>query len=488
MVEPVDVRLARPFGGPEPGAVPAAPVDPAGAAVLADLAAALPADRVLTDPGTVAPYVHDEAEWADHGRPLAVVRPRSTAEVAAVVTVCAAARVPVVTRGAGTGLSGGANAVDGCVVLCTERMREIVEIDPGERLAVVQPGVVNDDLRAAVAAHGLWYPPDPASAPWSTIGGNVATNAGGLCCVKYGVTRDYVLALEVVTASGDVVRLGRRTAKGVAGYDLAGLMVGSEGTLGVITEITVKLRPLRTTPPRTVVGFFDTLADCGAAVAAVTVRGLQPAAFELIDRHCLHAVNEWRRAGLPEDAAALLLAQTDLPEPAASAEAEAIHAEFVAAGARDAMMSTDPVEAEALFDARRLAYPAVEQRGDAVLTEDVCLPRGRLAEMLGRVEEIATRHRTLVANIAHAGDGNLHPLIIVPHGDPAAKARAQAAFDEIVAAAIELGGTVTGEHGVGLLKRSGMRRELGPGALAMQRAIKAALDPHDILNPGKVIG
>ena len=255
------------------------------------------------------------------------------------------------------GLSGGANAVEGGIVLTTERMRRIVEIDAAERLAVVQPGVVNDVLRAAVAEHGLWYPPDPASAPWSTIGGNVATNAGGLCCVKYGVTRDYVLALEVVTASGEVVRLGRRTAKGVAGYDLVGLMVGSEGTLGVITEVTVRLRPARPAASRTVVGFFDTLAACGAAVAGVTAPGLQPAEFELIDRHCLRAVNEWKHAGFPEDAAALLLARTDLPEPAGGQEAEAILAEFEAAGAREAVVSTDPVEAEALFDARRLAYP-----------------------------------------------------------------------------------------------------------------------------------
>src|SRR5690606_27126611 len=234
-------------------AVPA-PADP----LVADLRAALPADRVLVDPDVVAPYLHDEAEWAAYGRAAAVVRPRATAEVAAVVAACDRHVRPLVPRGGGTGLSGGANAVDGCVVLSTERMREIVEIDEAERLAVVQPGVVNDDLRAAAAERGLWYPPDPASAPWSTIGGNVATNAGGLCCVKYGVTRDYVLALEVVTAAGDVVRVGRRTAKGVAGYDLAGLMVGSEGTLGVITEVTVRLRPLRTAVPRTVVGFFDT--------------------------------------------------------------------------------------------------------------------------------------------------------------------------------------------------------------------------------------
>jgi glycolate oxidase len=202
----------------------------------------------------------------------------------------------------------------------------------------------------------------------------------------------------------------------------------------------------------------------------------------------LRAVNAWKHAGLPEDVAVLLLAQTDLPAPAAGIEAQAIHAEFVTAGARDALLSTDPVEAEGLFDARRLAYPALEQRGDAILTEDVCLPWGRLAEMLASVEGISARHDTLIANIAHAGDGNLHPLIITPHGDAAAKARAQAAFDEIVDAALESGGTVTGEHGVGLLKRAGMRRELGPAVLAMQRAVKQALDPLDLLNPGKVIG
>ena len=453
------------------------------------LLADLPPDRVVTDLDVLASYSRDTAEWAEAGQAIALVRPVSTAEVAAVVTACAAAGIPIVPRGAGTGLSGGANAVDGCVLLSLERMRTIIEINTAERLAVVQPGVVNDDLRAAAAEQGLWYPPDPASAPWSTIGGNVATNAGGLCCVKYGVTRDYVLALEIVTAAGDVVRVGRRTAKGVAGYDLAGLMVGSEGTLGVITEVTVRLRPMRTTPPRTVVGFFDTLAAAGDAVARVTAAGLQPAAFELIDRACLHAVNAWKHMGLPEDAAALLLAQTDLPEPAGEQEAHAIHACFVAAKASEAVVSTDPVEAEALFDARRLAGPALLwEHDEAALTEDVCLPRGKLAEMLARIEEISAAHDTPIATIAHAGDGNLHPCLIAPKGDDAARGRALAAFDAIIDAALELGGTVTGEHGVGLLKRTGMRREVGPVSLAMQRAIKTALDPQGILNPGKVIG
>lgn len=301
-------------------------------AVLADLRAVLEQSQLVADLGVMEGYRRDEADWAEAGLPLAVARPCNTAEVAGVMRVCARYGVPIVTRGAGTGVSGGANAVDGCVVLCTERMRAIVEINPAERLAVVQPGVVNEDLRTAVAAHGLWYPPDPSSSAMSTIGGNVATNAGGLCCVKYGVTRDYVLALEMVTAAGEVVRLGRRTAKGVAGYDLVGLMVGSEGTLGVITEVTVRLRPARSAPARTVVGFFDTLPACGAAVAAVMERGVEPAIFELMDRHCLAAVNAWKHTGLPQEAAVLLLAQTDLPEPGAQIQAEAIHAEFVAAG------------------------------------------------------------------------------------------------------------------------------------------------------------
>src|SRR5690349_3243528 len=311
-------------------------------AVLADLGAAVEPSQLYTDGDAIESYRHDEADWADFGLPLAVVRPHTTAEVADVVRVCARHGVPIVTRGAGTGVSGAANAVDGCVILCTERMRDIVEINAAERLAVVQPGVVNDDLRAAAAEHGLWYPPDPGSAALSTIGGNVATNAGGLCCVKYGVTRDYVLALEVVTAAGEVVRLGRRTAKGVAGYDLVGLLVGSEGTLGVVTEVTVRLRPARSSPTRTVVGFFDSLPACGAAVAGVTAHGLEPAIFELIDRHCLAAINDWKHMGLPEDAAALLLAQTDVPEPAGEAQAEAIRAEFAAAGATAAALSTAP--------------------------------------------------------------------------------------------------------------------------------------------------
>lgn len=449
------------------------------------LAAGIPAARVITDPEGTARYRQDEAEWAPSGSPLAVVRAQDTAEVRAVVAYCVEHRIPLVPRGAGTGLSGGANAVDGAIVLSLEDMNRVLRIDPAERIAVVQPGVVNDELRAACAAQGLWYPPDPASSPWSTIGGNAATNAGGMCCVKYGVTRDYVLGLEVVNGLGEVTRLGRSTAKGVAGYDLCGLLVGSEGTLGVITEITVKLRPARP-PERTVAGYFDSVVTAGEAVSAVTAAGVVPSALELVDRHCLEAVDAWKNMGLATDADVVLLGRVDTPGAEGDAEAALIRDCFERAGASWAAQSTDQQEADALFEARRLAYPALERLGP-VLTEDVCVPRAAVPEMLARIERAAARHDILVANIAHAGDGNLHPLIITQPGDEAARARAQLAFEDILDDAIALGGTVTGEHGVGLLKMRGMDQEVGPVALAMQRAVKAALDPHGILNPGKVV-
>jgi glycolate oxidase len=452
----------------QPGTA-AARADAAG--LISALGRGLPDGRLVIDADVLAAISHDDAEWAPAGRAVAGVRARTEDEVRHVVRTCAEFGAPVVPRGAGTGLSGGANATDGAVMLDLSRMNQVLEIDPDNMTCVVQPGVVNNDLKAAVAVHGLWYPPDPASAPWSTIGGNVATNAGGLCCLKYGVTRDYVLGLRVVTGAvdngqveyGDAVRLGRRTNKG---------------------EVTLRLRPALTGTPRTVVGAFGELVTAGEAVSLITRRGLAPSVLELLDRTCLTAVEEWKHLGLEADAAALLLARVDTAGDAGDAEADALAAAMTDAGALWAARSTDDTEAEALFDARRLAYPALERLGP-VLTEDVCVPRSAVPAMLARIEAIAARHGVTIATIAHAGDGNLHPLLITPPGDDAARIAAQAAFTEFLDAAIELGGTVSGEHGIGLLKRDGMRRELDPGAIAMQEAVRRALDPLGIFNPGK---
>ena len=454
-------------------------------AVAEAIRAVLPEGRVVSDRDVVRSLSQDQAAWAPVGEAAAVVRAHSTEEVRRVVEVCLRHGVPVVPRGAGTGLSGGANATDGCVVLSLEAMADIVRIDPLERLAVVQAGVVNDDLRAAVAAHGLWYPPDPASSPWSTIGGNVATNAGGVCCVKYGVTREYVLELELVTGSAEVVRIGHRTAKGVAGYDLVGLLVGSEGTLGIVTEITVRLRSLPNAPI-TVAGFFPSLVAAGSAVRAVGTAGIIPAALELMDRYCLEAVDAWKRMGLAAGGEVLLLARIDDAEPTGGALADRIAACFRDNGASWAERSTDPDEADALFAARRLAYPALERLGP-VVTEDVCVPRDHVPAILARIEALANEHGVHIANIAHAGDGNLHPLLICPQdADEAYQRRIQTVFEAILDAALSFGGTITGEHGVGLLKRGGLERELSSSVLEMHRAIKRALDPAGILNRGKI--
>lgn len=449
----------------------------------------LPADRLVLDPEVLASISRDQAPVARVGRASVALRARSEHEVQAAVRICADLGVPVVPRGAGTGLSGGANAVDGCLVLDLCRLDAVVEVDQDNLVCVVQAGVVNDDLKAAVAEHGLWYPPDPASSAWSTIGGNVATNAGGACCLKYGVTRDYVLGVRAVVGGpvgyGTVAELGRRTSKGVAGYDLTALFVGSEGTLGVVTEATLRLRPARSGTPITVVAAFRSLAEAGRAVAAVTAAGLVPAALELIDRTCLAAVEAWKNLGLEPDAAALLLARVDDPGESAGVSASVLVSCLEASEAMWAMRSTDEVEAEALFEARRLAYCAVERLGP-VLSEDVCVPRSRLAEMLLTVEEISARHDVVIATIAHAGDGNLHPLIRLPV-DEVGLDRAMRAFEEILRAALDLGGTVTGEHGIGLLKVPGLVQELTAVSAALQWTVKDALDPLGIFNPNKAL-
>ncbi|HEY1529459.1 MAG TPA: FAD-linked oxidase C-terminal domain-containing protein [Galbitalea sp.] len=444
----------------------------------------LRADQLADDSDTTERYAHDDAEWAPYIAPIAVVFAETTDDVSVVVSTAAKHGVRVVPRGAGTGLSGGANSIENSIVLSLERMTLIVEVNVDERYAIAQAGVINNQLRETVAGYGLWYPPDPASYAISTIGGNAATNAGGICCVKYGVTRDYVLGLTAVLADGEIVRVGRRTAKGVTGYDLTSLLVGSEGTLGIITEVTVKLLPLAGREERAIIGYFPSLGAAGTAVAEVSRAGIIPAALELIDRTCLRAVEEWQHFGLPADADTLLLAKVDETGASGEALADRIATIFADAGGVSVERATDQAEVDRLFLARRLAYPALERLGP-VLTEDICVPRSAVPEMLQRIQSTALAHGVVIANIAHAGDGNLHPLIIAPVGDDEAKARSKQAFDQIVEDCLALGGTVTGEHGVGLLKLAGAREELSPRVVAMHRSIKDALDPAGTLNPGK---
>lgn len=451
---------------------------------ISELCQSLPTGSLITDPDLLMSYAHDEAARAAYEIPAAVARPRKASEVVTIVKFCAERAIPVVPRGAGTGVSGGANALRGSIVVSLEFMDRILNIDANERLAVVQPGVTNSNLQKACAEHGLWYPPDPASAPWCTIGGNVSTNAGGICCVKYGVTRDYVLGMQVVVGRGELVRLGRRTAKSAAGYDLAGLFVGSGGTLGIITEITLRLRSARPAE-RTVVGYFDHVRTAGEAAAAVWSSGVVPSALELVDRYCLQAVDQWKNMGLLDAGNVLLLARTDAPGQIGEAEADRLLQCFDKAGAKWSARSCDEFEAEALFAARRLVYPALQRLG-TVLTEDICVPRMRVPQMLERIERIAADHRIYIANLAHIGDGNMHPMVVIPNDDSSIGERAHSAFEKIIDEAIAIGGTVTGEHGVGLLKMRGLAAEVGSVVLDMHRAIKTALDPAGIFNPTKI--
>jgi glycolate oxidase len=451
----------------------------------AELSAALGEQNVLTDPDVTASYARDQAMLAEAGTPAAVVFARNTADVVAVMQVASRHGVPVVPRGAGSGLAGASNAVDGAITLVMTRMDAVLEVSRADRLAVVQPGVVNKALRDAVAGAGLFYPPDPSSYDWCTIGGNLSQNSGGLCCVKYGVTTDYVLGLEVVLADGRVLRTGRRTVKGVAGYDLARLFVGSEGTLGVITEATLALRPAPQ-PPVTLVATFATTAQTGQVVERVVTGGLVPSLLEVMDNTCICAVDDLLHADLDRDAHALLVAQSDAGGEAAAREIEALAELCREAGAELVHTTDDPAEGDLLLAARRMALPALEQLG-STLIDDVAVPRSRIAAFLDGCDAISAARKLTIGVVGHAGDGNMHPTICFDPTDPGQRERAFSAFDDILELGLSLGGTVTGEHGIGSIKVDWLEREVGPVSLSVHRAIKDALDPQGLLNPGKVL-
>ncbi len=444
---------------------------------------ALPPGCVVVDSDGMSGYRWDRANAPDAGTPLAVVRATSTEDVQQAVRFAAEHRVPVVPRGAGTGLSGGSSAVEGCLVVSTERMREI-EVDAATRTMVVQPGALNAEVKAAAAAHGLWYPPDPSSFEICSIGGNVATNAGGLCCVKYGVTSDYVLGLTVVLADGTTVEVGGPRLKDVAGLPLTKLFVGSEGTLGIVTRIVLRLIPAQRASA-TLVAFFATLDDAAHAVLDIT-RTVRPSMLEFMDRASINAVEDVTKMGLDRDAAALLVMQSDEPEPHALAEVTEMTAHCEAHSATQVFSTDDAETGEQFVVARRMAIPAVEKKG-SLLLEDVGVPLPQLGALVQGIEQIASTHDVTIAVIAHAGDGNTHPLIVLDPMDPEQAARAKTAYGDVMDLAISLGGTITGEHGVGRLKKDWLGSYLGPDALALNQRIKDALDPHGILNPGAVL-
>ncbi|MEV6670795.1 FAD-linked oxidase C-terminal domain-containing protein [Streptomyces sp. NPDC051162] len=452
--------------------------------LIGALRTSLPAEEVITDPDITRTYANDMASFCEAGRPAVVVLPRTVEHVQHVMRTATAHRVPVVPQGARTGLSGAANASDGCIVLSLVKMDSILEIDQVERIAVVEPGVVNAVLSRAVAEHGLYYPPDPSSWEQCTIGGNIGTASGGLCCVKYGVTAEYVLGLDVVLADGRLLTTGRRTAKGVAGYDLTRLFVGSEGSLGVVVRAVLALKPA---PPQQLVlaaEFPSTAAACDA-VREIMARGHAPSLLELMDRTSLRAVNALAHMGLPESTEALLLAAFDTPDPAP--DLAAVAGLCTAAGATEVVPADTPAESELLLQARRLTLPALEALKAATMIDDVCVPRSRLAAMLDGTAAIAEKYGLTIAVCAHAGDGNTHPVVCFDPADEDETRRARESFDEIMALGLSLGGTITGEHGVGVLKREWLARELGPVAMEVQRGIKAVLDPLGLLNPGKVL-
>ena len=431
---------------------------------------------LISDPEITATYSKDQAPFAAHQPAALVLLAKSTEEVSQAVTYANTYGIPVVARGAGSGLSGGANATSSSLVISLEKMNSIIDIDETNMIARVQAGVINLDLDKAAELKGLAYLPDPASRDWSTIGGNAATNAGGMCCVKYGVTSAHVRALTVVMADGQIVNLGSATKKAVTTLDLTRLMIGSEGTLGIITELVVGLA-VRPDTPATIIATFPHIKSAAAAAAALLK--FKPSMLEIIDQTTLKAVESWHPLGF-EIAGSVLLMQLDEDKDRADEVLKLCESFEMIDGAA----STDAADAVEFIRVRKLAYPALERLG-ATLLDDVAVPISKIAELVERVEALSTKYDLTIGIFGHAGDGNMHPTIVHDHGDLKAQERAIAAFGEIVEIAQSLGGTASGEHGIGSIKQGFAAAELSPAVIELQRAIKKAFDPKGILNPGK---
>jgi glycolate oxidase len=442
------------------------------------------AEQVLTSPEDTIPYGFDGTA-ALKGPVGVVVHPGSTEEVAAVVKLANEFSIAIVTRGSGTGLSGGSVPSEGCIVLCLTRLDKIISVDAANLTVRAQCGVITAAIDAAANKHGLFYPPDPGSMKISTIGGNVAENSGGLRGLKYGVTRDYVMGLEVVLPDGRIARFGNACVKDVAGYSMKDLFIGSEGTLGIITEVLLKVLP-RPAARRTMLASYDRMEDAAQTVSDIIAAKIIPCTLEFLDRMTIGCVEDYAKIGLPRDCEALLLMETDGHPAAVAEEAEQMLALARARGARDVRVARDDAEALQLASARRSAFSALARVRPTTILEDVTVPRDKLAEMVAFVAEVAKRHKLLVGTFGHMGDGNLHPTFLTDERNTEEMARVHEALEDIVTKTLALGGTITGEHGVGLAKKAWLRRQVGENSHDLMREIKRAWDPRNLLNPGKI--
>ena len=453
-------------------------------AIATELAAVVGSDHLLTSDVDLLAYGYD-GTWYE-SLPICVVIPGTTEEVRAIHRIATRERLAITPRAMGSGLSGGAVPLAGGIVLNVMRLGRILEIDDVNAVAVVQPGVVTADLQRAVEARGLFYPPDPSSLKQSAIGGNVSENAGGARCLKYGVTADYVAALEVVLPDGELIRTGGKMVKNVTGYDLRALFTGSEGTLGTITEITLRLlrKPRHT---KTATAAFASIDEAAAAVIAILNAGITPTSIELMDRLTIACIEDYKPSGLPRDAEALLLFAVDGNyEEIVDAELARVAEIATACGASATRVAKDDAESARLWEARRGISPALARKSPNKLGEDISVPRSELVAIVRAIRAIAERHDLLIPIFGHAGDGNLHPNILCDRRNPEQMARVRLAAREIFEAAVAAGGTLSGEHGIGVLKKQFMELDLGPEAVALMRRIKAAVDPLGIMNPGKI--
>jgi glycolate oxidase len=457
---------------------------PLPAATLAQLRAIVGADQVLTTKEDLIPYSFDGTA-ALNQMPGCVAFVTSTEQIAAVLKLANATRTPLVTRGSGTGLSGGSLPSADCIVMCTAKMNRILEVDRANLTMLVEPGVTTLQVADAAAAVGLFYPPDPGSMKISTIGGNVAENSGGLRGLKYGITRNYVMGLEVVLPDGEILFTGNKCVKDVAGYSLKDLFIGSEGTLGVMTKVLLKLIP-KPAAKKTMVATYNAMDAAAQTVSDIIAAQIIPCTLEFLDRTTIHCVEDFAKVGLPLDCEALLLMETD-GHPAAVDEEAAKMAELAKKnGAMEVRIAKDDAEATKLATARRSAFSALARVSPTTILEDATVPRSELAKMVRFVEVIAKKYKLRVGTFGHMGDGNLHPTFLTDERNKEEMHRVHEAFKEIFDEAIRLGGTITGEHGVGVAKKDFMPKFLGDASLRVHRELRKALDPHGILNPGKM--